>query len=85
MKNTQAKNHKEMYLNSICAAGAGSTSSSCNDTTQRQKNSIGTPTIALPLKSRELRKAEAGNSDLVLHLEGICLSVAWCIYGRQQY
>lgn len=40
MKNTRAKNHKEMYLNSICAGGAGSNSSTCNDTTQGQKNTV---------------------------------------------
>lgn len=37
------------------------------------------------MKSWELRKAEAGNSDLVLHVEGICLSITWCNYRRQRY
>lgn len=37
------------------------------------------------MKSWELRKAEAGNSDLVLYVEGICLSITWCNYRRQQY
>ena len=40
MKNTQAKKHGEMYLSSICAVGAGSASSTCNDTTQGQKNAV---------------------------------------------